>query len=181
MQRTLIYLEKNISSVICGHLIWRRLYSGFCLMFADYIDGALTKEQPKQLDREHILIFLWKFWVVLGCFGLFRLFRFYTDTASFDVSIEPKQTEDQPKQFDREHILGCFGLFRNSPVCFGCFDIGSKQQSKPKQTKKLFLVSRNKPKHTRNRSCFELFRFEPNYFLFRAHPSLSIKPRLSEC
>ncbi len=34
-----------------------------------------------------------------------RLFRFSTETESFDVSIEPKQTEDQPKQFDREHIL----------------------------------------------------------------------------
>jgi hypothetical protein len=29
---------------------------------------------------------------------LFRLFRFYTETASFGVSIEPKQTKDQPKQ-----------------------------------------------------------------------------------
>jgi hypothetical protein len=29
---------------------------------------------------------------------LFRLFRFYNETASFGVSIEPKQTEDQPKQ-----------------------------------------------------------------------------------
>ncbi len=28
---------------------------------------------------------------------LFRLFRFYTETENFDVSIEPKQTEDQPK------------------------------------------------------------------------------------
>jgi hypothetical protein len=36
---------------------------------------------------------------------LFWLFRFYTETESFAVSIEPKQTEDQPKQFDREHIL----------------------------------------------------------------------------
>jgi hypothetical protein len=36
---------------------------------------------------------------------LFRLFRFYTETESFDVSIEPKQTGDQPKQFEREHIL----------------------------------------------------------------------------
>jgi hypothetical protein len=47
---------------------------------------------------------------------LFRLFRFYTETESFDVSIEPKQTEDQPKQFDREHILLFFtenlGFFR---------------------------------------------------------------------
>jgi hypothetical protein len=39
---------------------------------------------------------------------LFRLFRFYTETESFDVSIEPKQTEEQPKQFDREHILLIF-------------------------------------------------------------------------
>jgi hypothetical protein len=31
---------------------------------------------------------------------LFRLFRFYTETESFDVSIEPKQTEDPPKQFN---------------------------------------------------------------------------------
>ena len=29
---------------------------------------------------------------------LFRLFRFYTETASFGVSIEPKQQEDQLKQ-----------------------------------------------------------------------------------
>ena len=27
---------------------------------------------------------------------LFRLFRFYTETSSFGVSIEPKQTEDPP-------------------------------------------------------------------------------------
>ncbi len=46
---------------------------------------------------------------------LFRLFRFYTKTESFGVSIEPKQTEEQPKQFDRENILAFFsenlGLF----------------------------------------------------------------------
>ncbi len=35
---------------------------------------------------------------------LFRLFRFYTETASFGVSIEPKQTEDQPKQ--QQHSSG---------------------------------------------------------------------------
>jgi hypothetical protein len=59
--------------------------------------------------------------------SLFQLFRFYTETESFDVSIEPKQTEDEPNQFDREHILifvrkfkvfwfifVCFRLFRNS-------------------------------------------------------------------
>jgi hypothetical protein len=47
---------------------------------------------------------------------LFRLFRFYTETESFDVLNEPKQTKDQPKQFDRKHILQFFtknlGFFR---------------------------------------------------------------------
>ena len=32
----------------------------------------------------------------------------YTETESFDVSIEPKETKDKPKQFDREHILQFF-------------------------------------------------------------------------
>ncbi len=36
---------------------------------------------------------------------LFPLFRFYTETESFDVSIEPEQTDGQPKLFDREHIF----------------------------------------------------------------------------
>ncbi len=33
---------------------------------------------------------------------LFRLFRFYTETASFGVSIKPKQTEGQPKQTEKQ-------------------------------------------------------------------------------
>jgi hypothetical protein len=53
---------------------------------------------------------------------LFRLFCFYTETESFDVSIEPKQTEDQPKQFDREHILPFFTeKFWVFPVFFRFF------------------------------------------------------------
>ncbi len=176
--------------------------------------------------------------------GLFRLFRFYTETESLDVSIEPKQTGDQPKQFDREHILlfftenvvffrffsiffgfflGFFSVFSVfsffsvfsvcfETVCFGCLASIPKQRVsiEPKQTEDppkslkesifgnfsknlglfwfvlvcyetdlfvlivsievrntetnrnfFFLVSRNKPKQTRNRSCFGLFRFEP--------------------
>jgi hypothetical protein len=53
---------------------------------------------------------------------LFRLFRFYTETESFDVLIEPKQTEDQSKQFDREHILLYFyRQFRVFPSFFDFF------------------------------------------------------------
>jgi hypothetical protein len=85
--------------------------------FGVSIEPKQTEEQPKQFDREHILVFFQKisgcFRVVSVCFGLFqnslfRLFRFYTETATFNVSIEPKQAEDQPKQFDREHILVFF-------------------------------------------------------------------------
>jgi hypothetical protein len=49
---------------------------------------------------------------------LFRLFRFYTETESFDVSIEPKQTVDQPKHFDKEPILVFFKKFRVVSVNF---------------------------------------------------------------
>ena len=56
---------------------------------------------------------------------LFRLFRFYTETESFDVLIEPKQTKDKPKQFDREHILQFFTeniwFFRFFSIFFGFF------------------------------------------------------------
>jgi hypothetical protein len=81
---------------------------------------------------------------------LFRLFRFYTETESFDVLIEPKQTEDQPRQFDREHILVFFSenveFSRFSwffsvcfeTVCFGCF------ASTPKQRVSKFRLNRNK-------------------------------------
>ncbi len=55
----------------------------------------------------------------------------------------------------------CFGFLRSSSVCFGCFDIGSKHRNK--QNFFFILVSRNKPKQTRNRSCFGLFRFEPKF------------------
>ncbi len=83
------------------------------------IEPKQTEDQPKQFDREHILQFFTEnlgffrffrfFRFFPGFFGLFRnslflLFRFYTETESFDVSIEPKHTEDPPKQFKREYI-----------------------------------------------------------------------------
>ncbi len=63
------------------------------------------------------------FKVFFGLFrnSLFRLFRFYIETESFDVWIEPKQTEDPPKQFKREYIWDFsenLGLFRLVSVCY---------------------------------------------------------------
>ncbi len=137
------------------------------------IEPKQTEDQ--QFDREHSLLFFTEilgfsvFFVFFGLFwnSLFRLFSFYTETESFDVSIEPKQTEDPPKQFKREYIwvffrkfrvvLVCFSLLRNRSVCFSCFNIGSKHWNKPN-----FLFF-GFTKQTRNRSCFSLFRFEPKF------------------
>jgi hypothetical protein len=60
-------------------------------------ETSFDSEQPK-LEPELVL-------ALSETKRLFRLFRFYTETESFDVSIEPKQTEGQPHQFNREHIL----------------------------------------------------------------------------
>ncbi len=106
--------------------------------FGVLIEPEQTEEQPKQFNIELILVFFSEnfgfFRFVSVCFGLFqnslfRLFRFYTETESFDVSIEPEQTEDQPKQFDRENILvfsrkfmvvSVYFIFFSKQL-FGCF------------------------------------------------------------
>jgi hypothetical protein len=82
--------------------------------FGVSIEAKQTEEQPKQLIDSISLCFFTKFRAVSVCFGLFwglfrnSLLRFYTETESFGVSIEPEQREDQPKQFDREHIFVFF-------------------------------------------------------------------------
>ncbi len=107
-----------------------------------------TESFDAQCDREHILFCFFRFVLVCFetvCFGC----RFYTQTESSEVLIEPKQTEDQTKQFDREHILVLFrkfrfflvffSLFQNSSVFFSCFDIGSKHRNKPVKAACLIL------------------------------------------
>ncbi len=90
---------------------------------------------------------------------LFRLFRFYTETESFDVLIEPKQTEDPPKQFKREYIWVFFRNFRVVSVCFGCFDIGSKPWNKPKY----FVFWFMKQTETNAKQILFRFGFEPKF------------------
>jgi hypothetical protein len=119
----------------------------------------------------------------LGVFGLFRnsLFRCFgcfTSIPKQRVLIDPKQTEDPPKQFKRKYICVFFrkfrvvsvffGLLRNSSVCFGCFDIGSKHRNKLK----LFVFGFTKQTETNAKQI--LFQFvsvrTENYFcLFRGH------------
>ncbi len=104
--------------------------------------------------------------------SLFGLFRFYTKTESFDVSVEPKQTEDQPKQFDREHILVFlwnFGLFRFVAEHFCLFLLFRYRYETPKQNKFFcFMVSWNKPKQKLKQILFQFF-FVFFLFVLRTH------------
>jgi hypothetical protein len=117
--------------------------------------------------------------VFFGFFGfvskkLVSVVSLLYQNRSFDVSIEPKQTEDPPKQFKREYIWVffrkfwvvsvCFGLLRNRSVCFGCFDIGSKHQNKPK----FFVFGFTKQTETDLVSV----RTEIYFCLFRGHTHL---------
>jgi hypothetical protein len=76
------------------------IYSLGCGVARVSFETSFDSKQPK-LEPKHVS-------ALSETKRLFRLFRFYTETECFDVSIEPKQTKDQPKQFDREHILQFF-------------------------------------------------------------------------
>ncbi len=69
-----------------------------------------------------------------------------------------------------QKIPDCFGSFRNSSVCFGCFDKGSKHRNKPKN----FFFGFTKQTETNAKQI--LFRFvsvhtEKFFFSFRGHPN----------
>jgi hypothetical protein len=104
------------------------------------------------------------------------LFRFYTETKSFDDSIEPKQTEDPPEQFEGEYIWVIFRKFRVVSVCFGLLRNSSEfclfrlfryRVETPKQTEIfsfwLHETNRNKPEIGLVSVCFGSNR---NLFLF---------------
>ena len=120
----------------------KRLFRSFCFYtetenFDVSIEPKQTGDQPKQFDREHILLFFtenvefFRFFSIF--FGFFRFFSFFSvfsicfETVCFGcfasipkqrVSIEPKQTEDPPKQFKREFIWEFFRKFRVVSVCY---------------------------------------------------------------
>jgi hypothetical protein len=83
------------------------------------IEPKQTEDQPKQFDRQHILVPLRKFWVVSVCFGfvwkqfcLFHLFPYRFET--------PKQTEifgfwfheTNRNTTETDLVLVCFGSNR---------------------------------------------------------------------
>ncbi len=110
---------------------------GYRVSFETSFDSKQPKLEPKQVSA------------LSETKRLFRLFRFFTETESFDVSIEPKQTKDQPKQFDREHILQFFTanlgfswFFSFFSSFFSFFSFFSKH-SLPKQRYSMFRLNRN--------------------------------------
>jgi hypothetical protein len=78
----------------------------------------------------------------------------------------------------REHILVLLRKFWIVSVRFEIVLFVSVVSIKVRNTetnrKIFFLVSRNKPKQTRNRSCFGLFRFEPKIFFFHFEDTLVV-------
>ncbi len=82
----------------------------------------------------------------------------------------------------REHILVLLRQFWIVSVRFETVLFVSVVSIKVRNTETnrnfFFLVSRNEPKQTRNRSCFGLFRFEPKIFFFHFEDTL---PPTLEC
>jgi hypothetical protein len=117
-------LEPKLDSALSETKRLFRLFRFYCIPKQRFSMFRLNPRNKQKANRNSLIwSIFWYFSGNLGifrvfsvCFGLFRnslfrLFRFYTETESFDVSIEPKLTED------REHIFfmkskGCFGSFR---------------------------------------------------------------------
>ncbi len=84
----LVALTRRFSQ-LAHVLLWRHYrYAPRRVSFEASFDSKQPKLEPKLVSA------------LSETKRLFRLFRFYTETASFGVSIEPKQTEDQPKQIE---------------------------------------------------------------------------------
>ncbi len=76
-------------------------------------------------------------------------------------------------EFERYHFQGLLVIVsvRFETVLF--VSVVSIQVRNTETNRKIFsLVSRNKPKQTRNRSCFGFFRLEPKFFFFHFEDTL---------
>ncbi len=156
------------------------------------IEPKHTEDQPKQFDREHILLFFtenlgfFRFFLffLFFCFFLvfFRCFLVCFKTVCFGCFASiPKQVvsmfrlnrnkqKTQPNSL-KESIFENFSenlrLFPFVSVCYetNLFVSVVSIQVRNTETNQnfFFLVSRNKLKQTQNRSCFGLFQFEPKF------------------
>jgi len=137
-----------------------------------------TEDQPKQFDREHILVFfsenLGFFQFVSVCLGLFRLLCFYTKQRVSMFWLNRNKQKTNRNSFI-ESIFCYFsenlGLFRLVSKQFCLFQLFWYRLETPKQTE-IFCCWFHKT--NRNRSCYSLFRFEPKFFyLLPEDPTLS--------
>ncbi len=138
--------------------------------------------QNKQKTNRNSLIgsiFCYFLHKIQGFSGFFRFFSFFSFFFGLFQNIlfrcfDWTETNRRPTQnSSKESIFGYFsknsGLFRFVSVCYETDLFVSVVLIQVRNTDTnwifKFLVSRNKPKQTRNRSCFGLFRFKPK-FLF---------------
>ncbi len=123
-------------------------------------------------------------WLDLGCpvffffvFFVFFVFSVCSETVCFGcfssipkqrVSIKQKTHPNSLKDSIYRNFSENLGLFRFVSVSYETDLFVSVVSIKVRKTETnrniFFLVSRNKPKQTQNRSCFGLFRFEPKFF-----------------
>jgi hypothetical protein len=124
----------------------------------------------KQKSKRYSLIesMFWYFFQKISKQFVSVVSLFY-ETVSFDVLIEPKP-KPKPNQNSLIESIFCYfssnlGLFRFVWKQLCLFLLFQYRFETLKQTNFfLLLVLRNKPKHNPNRSGFDLFRFEPNFF-----------------
>ncbi len=118
----------------------------------------------------------------IQCFSyFFRFFQFFRFFGFFRFVSKQLVSEDPPKQLKREFIWVFVRKFKVVSFCF-CFyetvlsvSVVSIQVRNTETNRKFFLmVSRNKPKQTRNRSCFGLFRFEPKFIFVCFEDTLTL-------
>jgi hypothetical protein len=112
--RNWIRLNRNKQMINQNSLIWSIFWYFFrkfkifpfflvCFGFDVSIQTKQTEDQPKQFDREHILVFLWKFRVVSVSFGLFR-----NSSVCFDCFDIGSQHWNKPKQTETNQNFLCF-------------------------------------------------------------------------
>ncbi len=102
------FFQKIWDVLVCFGLFRNSLFQIFLFYtetgcFDVLIVPKQTEDQPKQYDREHILVFFRKFRVVSVCFGLFR--NSSVCFGCFDIGSKHRNRQKQNKIFGTETDL----------------------------------------------------------------------------
>ncbi len=128
------------------------------------------------VDPSYILVF---FTENLGFFRFFPfIFGFFQLVSKQFVSVVSLLYRNSFKESIFEYFSENLGLCRFVSVCYETVLYVSivSIQVRNTETNRIFqfLVSRNKPKQTQNRSCFGLFRFESKFIFVRFEDTLTM-------